>query len=47
MKSHRAFLFWLLDGTLAIAVAAGLALAVTRLAAPPFGGGLLLAPAPV
>lgn len=43
MKSSRTFLFWLLDGVLAIAVAAGLALAVTRLSAPPFGGGLLLA----
>ncbi|SFG13964.1 ATP-binding cassette, subfamily C, CydD [Novosphingobium sp. CF614] len=44
MTSNRAFLFWLLDGVLAIAVAAALALAVTCLTEGPFGGERLLAP---
>ncbi len=36
MTSNRAFLFWLLDGVLAIAVAAALALVVSRLVDNPF-----------
>ncbi len=42
MTSKRAFLYWLLDSMLAIAVAAALALAVSRLVDGPFGLETLL-----
>jgi ATP-binding cassette subfamily C protein CydD len=42
MTSNRAFLYWLLDGVLAIAVAAVLALAVSCLVDSPFGLETLL-----